>query len=202
MGGLGKLPLPLPVYIVNSRMSLTNQALSDMASGSGATGFGGRTARAAGKATGARRGAFAVARNMASRGGASPVTRWRSRRRAGRSDRDRFRPCRRYQRGGKGAERGRGRGLRSWRRGRGMGRSRRGRGARKRRPRHRHGHRRRAGRGHRRRVRKRGREQSGPHDCRRLHQPGSGKSHRRGDGQAGGKTLRSPSQVFPEWKSR
>lgn len=69
MGGLGKLPLPLPVYIVNSRMSLTNQALSDMASGSGATGFGGRTARAAGKATGARRGAFAVARNMASRGG-------------------------------------------------------------------------------------------------------------------------------------
>lgn len=44
MGGLGKLPLPLPVYIVNSRMSLTNQALSDMASGSGATGFGGRTA--------------------------------------------------------------------------------------------------------------------------------------------------------------
>ena len=69
MGGLGKLPLPLPVYIVNSRMSLTNQALSDMASGSGATGFGGRTARAAGKATGARRGAFAVARNLASRGG-------------------------------------------------------------------------------------------------------------------------------------
>lgn len=69
MGGLGKLPLPLPVYIVNSRMSLTNQALSDMASGSGATGFGGRTARAAGKATGARRGAFAVARNMASRSG-------------------------------------------------------------------------------------------------------------------------------------
>ena len=69
MGGLGKLPLPLPVYIVNSRMSLTNQALSDMASGSGATGFGGRTARAAGKATGARRGASADARNMASRSG-------------------------------------------------------------------------------------------------------------------------------------
>ena len=74
MGGLGKLPLPLPVYIVNSRMSLTNQALSDMVSGgaggSGAVGSGaaGKTARA-GLATRSGRGAFATARNMLSRGG-------------------------------------------------------------------------------------------------------------------------------------
>lgn len=33
LGGLGRLPLPLPVYIVNSRMSLTGQALSDMVNG-------------------------------------------------------------------------------------------------------------------------------------------------------------------------
>lgn len=35
MGGLGKLPLPLPVYVVNSRMSLTNQELSDLTGGKG-----------------------------------------------------------------------------------------------------------------------------------------------------------------------
>lgn len=33
MGGLGKLPLPLPVYVVNSRMSLTNQELSKLTGG-------------------------------------------------------------------------------------------------------------------------------------------------------------------------
>lgn len=74
MGGLGKVPLPLPVYIVNSRMSLTNQALSDMVSGgaggSGTVGSGaaGKTARA-GLAARSGRGAFATARNMLSRGG-------------------------------------------------------------------------------------------------------------------------------------
>ena len=33
IGGLGKLPLPLPVYVVNSRMALTNQELSDLTDG-------------------------------------------------------------------------------------------------------------------------------------------------------------------------
>ena len=33
MGGLGKLPLPLPVYVVNDRMSLTNRELSDLTDG-------------------------------------------------------------------------------------------------------------------------------------------------------------------------
>lgn len=71
MGGLGKLPLPLPVYMVNDRqpgsgrMSLTHQALSDMVGGgAGIAGSG-----AAGKTTRAGRGAFATARNMLSRGG-------------------------------------------------------------------------------------------------------------------------------------
>ena len=32
-GGFGRLPLPLPVYVVNNRMSLTNNALSDMVNG-------------------------------------------------------------------------------------------------------------------------------------------------------------------------
>lgn len=32
-GGFGRLPLPLPVYVVNNRMSLTNDALSDMVNG-------------------------------------------------------------------------------------------------------------------------------------------------------------------------
>lgn len=71
MGGLGKLPLPLPVYVVNDRMSLTSQALSDMAGGgSGIAGSGaaGKTARA-GAAARTGRGAFATARNMLSRGG-------------------------------------------------------------------------------------------------------------------------------------
>lgn len=64
MGGLGKLPLPLPVYMVNSRqpgsgrMSLTHQALSDM--------VGGRGAAPAGNA---RRGAGTTARSMLTRGG-------------------------------------------------------------------------------------------------------------------------------------
>lgn len=65
MGGLGKLPLPLPVYVVNDRqpgsgrMSLTHQALSDMVSG-------GRGAAPAGNA---RRGAGTTARSMLTRGG-------------------------------------------------------------------------------------------------------------------------------------
>lgn len=33
MGGLGRLPLPLPVYVVNDRMSLTDKALSDLTGG-------------------------------------------------------------------------------------------------------------------------------------------------------------------------
>lgn len=73
MGGLGKLPLPLPVYIVNDRMSLTDKALSDLTSGKTAaktsggkttppqkntpggtprTGKGGRLLRTAGRAGG------------------------------------------------------------------------------------------------------------------------------------------------------
>ena len=72
MGGLGKLPLPLPVYIVNDRMSLTDKALSDLTNGKTAaktsggkttsppkntggtprTGKGGRILRTAGRAGG------------------------------------------------------------------------------------------------------------------------------------------------------
>ena len=43
MGGLGKLPLPLPVYVVNSRMSLTNQELSRLTGGKVPAGTPGKT---------------------------------------------------------------------------------------------------------------------------------------------------------------
>ena len=43
MGGLGKLPLPLPVYVVNSRMSLTNQELSKLTGGKASVGTPGTT---------------------------------------------------------------------------------------------------------------------------------------------------------------
>lgn len=41
-GGLGGMPLPLPVYVVNSKMSLTSEALNDLMGGGGGKGVAGK----------------------------------------------------------------------------------------------------------------------------------------------------------------
>ena len=66
MGGLGKLPLPLPVYVVNSRMSLTNQELSKLTGGVSAGSSG--TAGPKGTAPGGKAGRIL---GMAGRAGAA-----------------------------------------------------------------------------------------------------------------------------------
>lgn len=60
--GLGGLPLPLPVYVVNDRMSLTDGALSDLVGGGGTKGK-------SGPASSAGKGAGKVGGRIAGRGG-------------------------------------------------------------------------------------------------------------------------------------
>ena len=189
--GLGKLPLPLPVYVVNDRMSLTSQALSDMAGGgSGIAGSGaaGKTARA-GAAARTGRGAFATARNMLSRGGRFLSPRRRPGRRIAGGCLKSVPPLPMIREGRKKAANvgGAAGSALGGMGGAWAGARRRG-CTRKCRSCSRHGHRRRTGRRRRRTVRKRRWGKSWPHDCRRLHQPGSGKSPGRGNGQAGGKS--------------
>lgn len=70
MGGLGRLPLPLPVYVVNDRMSLTDKALSDLTGGKTAA----KTTTAPQKSTpgsASRPGKAGRILGMAGRGGAA-----------------------------------------------------------------------------------------------------------------------------------